>query len=151
MKSMSLMAVTAMITTGAFAGNRNPGTHTDIALNRMEIQQQERQNDDLQANIEDQQRQIFDLVKEKEELQADLQSLQVKRQRAADSDRSSRVARLDKKIDWDQALLAANADNIHELLAAERNDMRLVNRNGERINQLRIINYELRMRERTNS
>ena len=127
------MAVTAMITTGAFAGDRNPGTHTDIALNRMEIQQQQRQNGDLQDNIGDQQQQIFDLVKDKEALQADLGSLQLKRQQAADNGRSSKVARLDKKIDWDQALLAANADNIRELLAAERNDMRLMNRNGERI------------------
>jgi len=129
------MAVTAMMTTGAFAGDRNPAARNDIAFNRMEIQQQQQQNDDLEGNIEDQQAQIFQLVKEKEAIQDDLMSLQARRQKAADSGHSSKIARLDKKIDWDQALLAANADNIRELLAVERNDMRLMNHNGDRIEQ----------------
>jgi septal ring factor EnvC (AmiA/AmiB activator) len=135
MKRMSLMAITAMMSTGAFAGDRNPGTQTDIAMNRMEIRQQQEQNDELMGNIHDQQQQIFDLMKAKEDLQADLQSLQTKRQRAADNGRSSRVARLDRKIDWDQALLAANRDHIRELLSVESNDMGLMNRNGERISE----------------
>jgi hypothetical protein len=135
MKRMSLMAVTAMMTTGAFAGDRNPATRNDIALNRMEIQQQAQQNDDMEANIEDQQAQIFQLVKEKEALQDDLMFLEARRQKAADAGHSSKIARLDKKIDWDQALLAANADNIRELLAVERNDMRVINHNADRIEQ----------------
>ncbi|HEY0611575.1 MAG TPA: hypothetical protein VGD35_18015 [Chitinophaga sp.] len=135
MKRMSLMAVTAMMSTGAFAGDRNPAARNDIAMNRMEIQQQEQQNDDLEANLEDQQAQIFQLIQEKEALQDDLMSLEARRQKAADSGHSSKIARLDKKIDWDQALLAANADNIRELLAVERNDMRLMNHNGDRIEQ----------------
>ena len=135
MKRMSLMAVTAMISTGAFAGDRNPAVRNDIALNRMEIQQQAQQNDELEGNIEDQQAQIFQLMQEKEALQDDLMSLQARRQKAVDAGHSSKVARLDKKIDWDQALLTANADNIRELLAVERNDMRLMNRNGDRIEQ----------------
>lgn len=135
MKRMSLMAITAMMTTGAFAGDRDPGTHTDIAMNRMEIRQQQEQNDELMGDIHDQQQQIFDLMKDKEDIQADLRSLQMKRQRAADNGRSSRVARLDRKIDWDQALLAANRDHIRELLSVESNDMGLMNRNGERISE----------------
>jgi predicted RNase H-like nuclease (RuvC/YqgF family) len=133
MKRMSLMAVTAMMTTGAFAGDRNPAARNDIAVNRMEIQQQSQQNYDLEANLEDQQAQIFQLIQEKEALQDDLMSLEARRQKAADSGHSSKIARLDRKIDWDQALLAANADNIRELLAVERNDMHLMNSNADRI------------------
>lgn len=135
MKRMSLMAVTAMMSTGAFAGDRNPAARNDIAMNRIEIQQQEQQNDDLEGNIEDQQAQMFQLIQEKESLQDDLLSLQAKRQKAVDSGHSSKIARLDRKIDWDQALLAANADNVRELLAVERTDMRLMNQNGDRIEQ----------------
>lgn len=129
------MAVTAMLSTGAFAGDRNPAVRNDIAMNRMEIQQQEQQNFDLQSNLEDQQAQIFQLIQEKEALQDDMMSLQARRQKAVDAGRVSRVARLDRKIDWDQALLTANADNIRELLAVERNDMRIMNHNGDRIEQ----------------
>jgi predicted RNase H-like nuclease (RuvC/YqgF family) len=135
MKRMSLMAVTAMMSTGAFAGDRNPAARNDIAMNRMEIQQQAQQNDDLEANLEDQQAQIFQLIQEKEALQDDLMSLEARRQKAVDAGHSSRVARLDRKIDWDQALLAANADNVRDLLAVERNDMRIMNHNGDKIEQ----------------
>lgn len=130
---MSLMAVTAMMTTGAFAGDRNPAARNDIAMNKMEIQQQEQQNYDLEANLEDQQAQIFKLVQEKEDLLNDMQFLENKRQKALASGRSSRVARLERKIDWDQALLEANSEYVRQLLAVEKNDMRLMNQNGERI------------------
>jgi chromosome segregation ATPase len=130
-----MMAVTALMTTGAFAAGRNPGAQTGIALNKMEIQQQERQNDALQDDIADQQQQIFDLVQEKEHLQADLQSLETRKQQAEDRGRSARVARLDRRISWDQALLQANTDNVREILAAERNDMRLINHNSARIDE----------------
>jgi predicted RNase H-like nuclease (RuvC/YqgF family) len=133
MKRMSLMAVTAMMTTGAFAGDRNPAARNNIAMNRMEIQQQEQQNYDLEANLEDQQAQIFQLVKEKEDLLYDMQSLENRRQKALASGHSSKVARLEKKIDWDQALLEANGAYVRQLLAVERNDMRLMNQNGDRI------------------
>ena len=135
MKRMSMMAVTALMTTGAFAAGANPGAQTGIALNKMEIQQQERQNDELQDNIADQQQQIFDLVQEKEYLQADLQSLETRKQQAEDHGRAAKVARLSRKIDWDQALLQANTDNVREILAAERNDMRLINHNSARIDE----------------
>lgn len=127
------MAVTAMMTTGAFAGDRNPAARNDIAMNKMEIQQQEQQNYDLEANLEDQQAQIFKLVQEKEDLLNDMQFLENKRQKALASGRSSRVARLERKIDWDQALLEANSEYVRQLLAVEKNDMRLMNQNGERI------------------
>lgn len=135
MKTMSLMAVTAMMTTGAFADGRTPAARTDIALNRMEIQQQESQNEELDGDMKDQQAQIFNLIKEKEDLQYDIQYFQNKREKAALTGHSSRLARIDRKIEWDEALLAANQDNIRELLAAETKDIGLMNLNGQRIDQ----------------
>ncbi|KAA2243465.1 hypothetical protein F0L74_13295 [Chitinophaga agrisoli] len=131
MKTMSLMAVSAMITTGAFAGTGGRDAHTDKVLNRIEIQQQQQQNDQLQASIIDQQTQIFDLVKEKEGLLSDLQFLQDKQQKALDNGHTARAARIGKRITWDEALVEANADSIRQYLAVERNDMRLINHNGD--------------------
>jgi len=135
MKKISLMAVAAMITTGAFAGNGNIAARTGIALNRMEVRQQQAQNDDLEADIRDQQQQLFDLVKEQSAIKSDLHALAMKRQHALKAGHASRAARLDKRIAWDDVLLKANEDHVRTCLAAERNDMRLINHNSVRINQ----------------
>ncbi len=123
-----------MMTTGAFASTgKGNGNTDDIALNKMEIQQQEQQNDDLQSNITDQQQGIFDLVQVKTSLENDLQMIEARQQRAEANGNTAKANRLDKRIAWDQALLKANQDHIREYLAVERNDMRLMNHNGERI------------------
>lgn len=129
------MAVAAMMTTGAFAGTGkgDKGNTDDIALNKMEIQQQEQQNDELEWSIEDQQQGIFDLVQEKTNIEGEMQDLEARQQRAATNGNTAKANRLDKRIAWDQALLKANEEHIREYLAVERNDMRLMNRNGERI------------------
>jgi hypothetical protein len=132
MKGISLMAVAAMMTTGAFASTGN-GNTDDIALNKMEIQQQKQQNDDLESNITDQQQAIFDLVQQKTSIQYDMQLLEERQQRAEAGGNTAKANRIDKRIAWDQALLKANEENIREYLAVERNDMRLMNHNGERI------------------
>jgi len=132
MNGMSLMAVAAMMTTGAFASAGN-GNTDDIVLNKMEIQQQKQQNDDLQSNIADQQQAIFDLVQLKTSLEDDITTIEARQQRAEAKGNTAKANRLDKRIAWDQALLKANEDHIREYLAVERNDMRLMNRNGERI------------------
>jgi len=132
MNGMSLMAVAAMMTTGAFASAGN-GNTDDIALNKMEIQQQKQQNDDLQSNIADQQQAIFDLVQVKTSLEDDIAMIEARQQRSEAKGNIAKANRLDKRIAWDQALLKANEDHIREYLAVERNDMRLMNRNGERI------------------
>ena len=130
---MSLMAVSAMITTGAFASTGNRDVHTDKVLNKIEIQQQQQQNDELQANIIDQQTQIFQLVQEKEGLQSDLLFLQQKQEKALSKGNAGKASRIGKRIEWDQALLEANTDQIRQNLAVERNDMHLINQNGDRI------------------
>jgi hypothetical protein len=138
MKGLSLMAVAAMMTTAAFAGTGKDDDYNaqdKIALNKIEIRQQQEQNDDLQQNIAEQQSAIFDLIKEKTSLKNDLQLLEDKQQHAVADGKTGRVNRLSRRIAWDQALLKANTDHIREYLAAERNDMRLINHNGARIDQ----------------
>ncbi|GAA0544923.1 hypothetical protein [Chitinophaga japonensis] len=135
MKKISLMAVTALITTGAFAGDGNIAARAGIALNRMEIRQQREQNYDLEEDIRDQQQQLFDLIKEQSDIKSDLQALNMKRQEAFTTGHSSRAARLDKKIAWEAVLLKANRDHVRECLAAEKSDMHLVNHNSARIEE----------------
>lgn len=134
-KTIYLTAITIFAATGAFAASGTPGGRTNIALNKMEIWKQQEQNDELQDNINYQQQDLNNIMKDKESIQSDVQLLQTKAERATLNGHNARAARIARRISWDQALLQADEDNVRADLAVERSDVHVMNHNVDHMAQ----------------